>query len=101
MKVEGKRPNQTNRQNNPKQNMQTTWVVPNIGKIPFNSKATYVVEKCLEICTAESVFGDVLFKARLNTTSVKNGLRMGKSTLPRSRRVKGRRDWNFLPSRMP
>lgn len=57
-----------------------------------DSKNTYVVEKCWEICTAESAPGDVLFKARLNTTSVKNGLRMGKSALPRSRRVEGRKD---------
>jgi len=65
--------------------------VPNIGKMPCNSKNTYVVEKCWEICTAESVTGVVLLKARLNTTSVKNGLRMRKSALPRSRRVGGRR----------
>lgn len=60
--------------------------------MPCGSKNAYVVEKCWEIYTAESVTGDVLFKARLNTTSVKNGLRMGKSALPRSRRVEGRRD---------
>lgn len=60
--------------------------------MPCDSKNTYVVEKCWEICTAEYVTGDVLFKARLNTTSVKNGLRMGKSALPQSRRMEGRRD---------
>lgn len=38
----------------------------------------YEVERCWEICTAESVTGDVLFRLDL-TTSVKNGSGMGKS----------------------
>lgn len=46
--------------------------------MPWESKSIYGVERCWEICTVESVTGDVLFGLGL-TTSVKNGLRMGKS----------------------